>query len=645
MIKLPFRLKFSTDVFIIAALVLLLFAWGPVYKKFLAPPAAVPVEKPVPAEKTVSAEKPIPPPPVAESVPAIRTGGASGSVSVISASASAVEPSQSVANPESPSIWLPSGFRVEADPVGQSVVLSNAVIRLTLSSKSGGIQAAELDRFPLTDHPESGPVILDFGDRPALAYVNLPGLVPAPGFEVVGSATSHTARFTARTPAGLRFERTLTLNDQYEVIVSDTFVNDSDQPILLDDHGLQVGPMSLLPGEVRGKADVFFGIDSLATGEGEKVKHWNASGNPFSGGVTLAEQFQPESRRGGCSMRRPPLGKVLPMEIAKRVNADLEWVAVKNRFFVQILTPVQGGTALDLQAVRSSDRSEDPTDSATWMDRAVLKEVSAVAHFGTRNLEPKATMTHEAHYYIGPRDYSIIKNQGNHQDKVMEFGMWSWMAGILVHSLQGIHHWVPNYGLAIILITLIIRGLFWPITHKGTESMKRMQAIQPLVAELRVKYKDNAQKLQQATMALYKEHKVNPLGGCLPLLIQIPVFIALFNVLRSDIALRFADFLWVRDLSEPENLMMGLLPWGLGFNILPIYMAATMAWQTHLTPSAGDPAQQKMMMFMPIMMLFFFYTMPSGLVLYWSANQTMMIVQLTWQRYQTRKKGQLVPAR
>jgi YidC/Oxa1 family membrane protein insertase len=131
-------------------------------------------------------------------------------------------------------------------------------------------------------------------------------------------------------------------------------------------------------------------------------------------------------------------------------------------------------------------------------------------------------------------------------------------------------------------------------------------------------------------MALYREHKVNPLGGCLPMLIQIPVFFALFNVLRSGIELRYAGFLWIGDLSAAENLLAGVLPFPI--NILPLVMAATQAWQQHLTPSAGDPAQQKMMMFMPVIMLLFLYSMPSGLVLYWTANQVMMIVQLLWQR-------------
>ena len=131
------------------------------------------------------------------------------------------------------------------------------------------------------------------------------------------------------------------------------------------------------------------------------------------------------------------------------------------------------------------------------------------------------------------------------------------------------------------------------------------------------------------TCALPISNKVNPLGGCLPMLIQIPVFIALFVVLRSAVELRFSKFLWVRDLSEPENLFAGMIPLVGSLNILPILMAATMVWQQKMTPSAGDPQQQKMMaIMMPIMMLFFFYTMPSGLVLYWTTSNLIMIIQM-----------------
>jgi YidC/Oxa1 family membrane protein insertase len=187
------------------------------------------------------------------------------------------------------------------------------------------------------------------------------------------------------------------------------------------------------------------------------------------------------------------------------------------------------------------------------------------------------------------------------------------------------HLWPHNYGVAIMLLTILVRILFWPLTHKGTESMKRMADLQPLMTEIRQKYKENPQKQQQEMMKLYKEHKVNPMMGCLPMLVQIPVFIALFYVLRSAIELRFASFLWVKDLSEPEHLFMDLLHFPL--NILPLLMAATTMWQQKLTPSTADPSQQKIMMFMPLLMLVFLYNFASGLVLYWTTNNVIMIVQ------------------
>jgi YidC/Oxa1 family membrane protein insertase len=310
----------------------------------------------------------------------------------------------------------------------------------------------------------------------------------------------------------------------------------------------------------------------------------------------------------------------------------MDWVAVKNKFFVQILAPTDGASGCDLIAERAPSSNEDPADSRTWDGVAIPSLVAAAARFEERSLAPRESYRRTFSYYVGPKEVSSIKPLGRHMKEVMDFGMLRWLCEVLVWSLRGLYAVIPNYGVAIILLTLIVRIVFWPLTHKGTESMKRMQELQPKLKELQQKYRDKPQKLQQETMALYREHKVNPLGGCLPMLIQIPVFFALFNVLRSAIELRFAGFLWVRDLSEAENLLHGAIPLIGSLNILPLIMAATQAWQQHLTPTGGDPAQQKMMMFMPIIMLIFLYTMPSGLVLYWTANQVMMIVQLLWQR-------------
>ena len=230
-------------------------------------------------------------------------------------------------------------------------------------------------------------------------------------------------------------------------------------------------------------------------------------------------------------------------------------------------------------------------------------------------------------FFVGPKKLSLLQSFGNKLDDVMDFGMWSWFCKLLVPTLNGFYRVIPNYGIAIILLTFLVRLIFWPLTRKSTEGMKKMQEIQPIIKELQKKFKDNPQKLQQETFAVYREHKVNPLSSCLPMLIQIPVFIALFYVLRNSVELRYAPFLWIADLSEPENLFAKVLP--IPLNILPILMAVTMALQSYLTPSAGDPRQQRMMMvMMPLMMLFMFYSFPAALSLYWTVSQILAIVQM-----------------
>jgi YidC/Oxa1 family membrane protein insertase len=245
-------------------------------------------------------------------------------------------------------------------------------------------------------------------------------------------------------------------------------------------------------------------------------------------------------------------------------------------------------------------------------------------------------------FYVGPKKQSVLWDLG--MKDVMEFGMWRWICYGVVWMLSFFNDYLPGYGIAIILLTLLVRVLFWPLTHKSTVGMKKMQELQPKLKAIQAQFKDNPQRLQQETWALYRNEKVNPMSSCLPMLIQIPVFIALFNVLRSAVELRYAPFLWIADLSEPEGLFASWFPFG-GLNILPIFMAATMALQSALTPSTGDKAQQKMMIvFMPIMMLFMFYSFPSALSLYWTVSQILSIVQMWLIRRATAKKTEvLVP--
>jgi YidC/Oxa1 family membrane protein insertase len=245
-------------------------------------------------------------------------------------------------------------------------------------------------------------------------------------------------------------------------------------------------------------------------------------------------------------------------------------------------------------------------------------------------------------FYVGPKKQALLWDLG--MKDVMEFGMWRWLCYPLVWILNFFNSLIPNYGIAIILLTILVRLVFWPLTHKSTVGMKKMQELQPKLKEIQAKFKDNPQRLQQETWGLYRSAKVNPMSSCLPMLVQIPVFIALFNVLRSAVELRYAPFLWIADLSEPEGLFAAYLPFG-GLNILPILMAVSTGLQSAFTPSTGDKQQQRMMMiFMPIMMLVMFYSFPSALSLYWFLSNLFSIAQMWIIRRQAAQKNEvLVP--
>ena len=595
----------SKDLLIILLLFGVMMGWGPFYQKFIAEP--VPAAKP-----SAMATNEV----VATAFPAHTS-----QVELVAARMPSVPPAVTAAAP----VAVLAHTRPE-----QTAVLSNGVVRLTLSSWGGGVKAVEMPGYRMALARTSGAVRLEFAEHPALAYEQLPGLDAQGDFAITVLQNGLAARLEAQAPDGLKLVRQVTLGDRYQVRVEDTFVNGG-AATTLPPHAMQVGDMAGLPGESAISGVDFLGVDSLPSVGGERVRHWGYK-RFFSDDITLAMQFDEAPRRGHGCVGRPAMTRPLPASIRQPVNAEMDWVAVKNKFFVQILSPKDPMAGIDLMADRKVSPFERNDDPRTWDQVAVLKRTAAAARFNARPLAAGEAYTRSFSYYAGPKELAAIRSLGNHQKDVMEFGSLKWLCEGLVWALGALYRIIPNYGVAIILLTLIVRVIFWPLTHKGTESMKRMQEIQPKLNELKAKYKDKPQKLQQETMALYREHKINPLGGCLPMLIQIPVFFALFSVLRSAIELRFAPFLWVRDLSAPEGLLAGVLPGGWTLNILPLLMAGTQAWQQHLTPSGGDPAQQKMMMMMPIVMLLFLYSMPSALVLYWTANQVLMIIQLLWQR-------------
>ena len=303
---------------------------------------------------------------------------------------------------------------------------------------------------------------------------------------------------------------------------------------------------------------------------------------------------------GSASRVDDKVEKETPEKELERKGA-VQWVALQDKYFLSVLMPKEGAAALA--------KTEDP------------KIVSA----GVRMAAPGAASSVALQLYAGPKEYDTLRSLSVGLEDMIDFGWFiygSWtvvksVAKPIFYVLRFIHEYVHNYGVTIILLTLGIKLLFVPLQYKSYKSMKMMKLIQPKIKEVQEKYKGDRDRLNKELMKLYREQKVNPLGGFLPMFLQMPVFIALFNVLYMTIDLRQAPFmLWITDLSLQDP-----------FYVLPVIMGATMFIQQKITPTTMDPAQAKMMLILPIGMTFLFINFPAGLVLYWLTNNTLTITQ------------------
>ena len=237
--------------------------------------------------------------------------------------------------------------------------------------------------------------------------------------------------------------------------------------------------------------------------------------------------------------------------------------------------------------------------------------------------------TLSAKLYFGPKKSDILASLNVKAQKIVDFGWFDIIAKPLIMGLNLSNKVTHNYGIDIILLTILIKIIFYPLSVKSYKSMKEMQKLQPQIAKLREKYKDDKQKVNQEMMAMYKQKGVNPMGGCLPMVIQIPVFFALYKALSGAIELRHAPFMfWINDLSAPEDLFsFAVMGYTIPIRILPLVMGITQMIQQKMTPTSADPMQEKLMLFMPIFFTFLFWGFPAGLVLYWLVNNVISIGQ------------------
>jgi YidC/Oxa1 family membrane protein insertase len=287
-------------------------------------------------------------------------------------------------------------------------------------------------------------------------------------------------------------------------------------------------------------------------------------------------------------------------------------VALKTKYFLCALIPnelARSPVKIETKAVKNTSPDWGSYD---WREHRVQLSMD----FG-ENLEQERRFR----VYLGPVDYDELRIPNVKLEKVVSFGLIRPLGIAFYYVLQFLHGLVGNYGLAIIIFSILIKVVLYPLTRKSFQSMRKMQALQPKISALREKYKDEPQKLNQETMKLYKQHGVNPMGGCLPLLLQMPVLFALFNLFRTTIMLRQASFLGIQDLSAPDGLIQGI-------NLLPILMGITMIIQQRLTNK--DPKQKAMAYFMPVFLGFIFYRLSAGLNLYYLMFNLLTIAQEIW---------------
>lgn len=282
------------------------------------------------------------------------------------------------------------------------------------------------------------------------------------------------------------------------------------------------------------------------------------------------------------------------------------WVGFENKYFLSAIIP----------------KGEKEQLKVKYNDNTFLATIS---HPNVQ-IYPKNQFHGRYVIYLGPKEITVLRESEDHLESALNFGWFDVIAKPLLSSLNFVNTYTKNYGVAIIVLTVFIKILLFPLTHRGFKSMKDMQKIQPLVTKLREKFKDDREKLNKEIMELYRTNKVNPLGGCIPMVMQIPVFFAFYKVLYNSIEIRHSPFIWwIKDLSAPDAAFyIGGMP----ANVLPIFMGITMFIQQKMTPTTViDPTQAKLMLFMPLIFLVILWNLPSGLVLYWTVTNILSIGQ------------------
>ena len=550
-------------------------------------------------------QKYAPPPPAHRAPELVPTTGPN------EASASAV----AAAQPTSPTDATFTAATAVTKDVGEPhyETLANDFIEVSFADLGGAISKVALKKYDAEKAHPGVPYVINQprgNAPPALAFVDVPGLDSNTRYQLV----SHSAvEVVYRTVLEKRIEvtRRYTLpagqgdpqHDPYQLRHETTFRNLTDS-VQLPSPNRQ---LAINVGTATPMNERDLGLKLIAG-------YSTGSSQTF----LARSKLEPSSGFFGLSAH----------EAVPQISQDgpIAWATVDNQFFSTIYTPDTPAAGFGMRRVQT-DLKRPSTDRNAF-------GLTAETRFDLPPLAPKAESKLAGDFYAGPKEYRRLSNAEifkKDQDAVMQFGMYIFAlcAKILTTLMTWVHSMMPNlngaWGLAIVITTLILKIVFLPLTLTASKSAKRMQKIQPEMQALKEKYKDDPQKMQKETMELFKKHKVNPMGGCLPILITIPFFFGFFTMLQSTAELRFQSFLWAQDLSAPDTITQ---IFGFPINIMPILMGITSIIQMRLTPQpTTDNMQAKMFKFVPYMFIVFCYYYSCALAIYWTVGNIFTIGQ------------------
>ena len=486
--------------------------------------------------------------------------------------------------------------------------LANDFIEARFTDSGGALLEVALKRYPKELKNPSPYVFNEHHADPILAFVNSPGLDRNARYQLV-SQTATEVVYRATLASGVEVTRRYVLSpntgdstDPYQIRHETTFRNTGEQPM-----------QSML---------VTLALGTSAPNDHKDIGQYLKTGYSTGSDQKFIPRSNLEASGGFVGMGSHGSSPAITS------NGPVAWAVVQNQFFASILTSDKPAAALVTRRVKLLAELPDDNNNAYG--------IAGEAQFSVDALAAKAETKLSGSLYVGPKEYSRLANSKAFkadQDKIMDYGsIIGWASKLLIILMTAIHGWIAGiapvwgWGIAIILTTLTLKICFIPFTLAASRSAKRMAKIQPELQALREKFKDNPQKQQQATMELFKTRKINPIGGCLPILLTMPFFMGFFTMLPSAAELRFQPFLWAHDLSATDTvaILFGILP----LNIMPLLMGATMVVQMQLTPSPSvDNAQMKMMKFMPYVFILFCYSFSCALSLYSFINGLFTIGQ------------------